>query len=169
MSLTSYRAAPPRVGGPWAVGRGPAGLVGRRRRRRCGAPGSRRRRRWRRRRLARPGGPAAAYSPASWDAVPWALGRFTAEFGMGSGVSSPRWPPGHRAGPAPPHARDRVSGARARARARCPRAAAGGDGGGGVPAAAPRRARPRVCVARPSAAAARGGPASCPLGALSGD
>ena len=46
----------------------------------------------------RPGGPAATDSPAAWAAVPWALGRFTAEFGMGSGVSSPRWPPGHRAG-----------------------------------------------------------------------
>ena len=46
----------------------------------------------------RRGGPAATDSPAPWGAVPWALGRFTAEFGMGSGVASPRWPPGHRAG-----------------------------------------------------------------------
>ena len=28
---------------------------------------------------------AATYSPTSWDAVPWALRGFTAEFGMGSG------------------------------------------------------------------------------------
>src|SRR5918998_1370381 len=46
----------------------------------------------------RRGGPAATDSPAAWAAVPWALGRFTAEFGMGSGVAAPRWPPGHRAG-----------------------------------------------------------------------
>ena len=32
---------------------------------------------------------AATYFPASWDAVSWALGLFTAEFGMGSGVLSP--------------------------------------------------------------------------------
>ncbi len=32
---------------------------------------------------------AATDSPASWDAVPWALGVFTAEFGMGSGVWLP--------------------------------------------------------------------------------
>jgi hypothetical protein len=68
MSLTSYRAAPPRVGvvvGGERVGRGGrAGAV-----------------------------PvagwwvdlAATYSPTSWDAVPWALRGFTAEFGMGSG------------------------------------------------------------------------------------
>ena len=29
---------------------------------------------------------AATDSPASWDAVPWALRVFTAEFGMGSGA-----------------------------------------------------------------------------------
>ena len=32
---------------------------------------------------------AATYSPASVDAVPSALAGFTAEFGMGSGVSPP--------------------------------------------------------------------------------
>jgi hypothetical protein len=37
---------------------------------------------------------AATYSPASWDAVPWALGVFTAEFGMGSGAGPPPKPPG---------------------------------------------------------------------------
>ena len=37
---------------------------------------------------------AATYSPASWDAVPWALGVFTAEFGMGSGAGPPPEPPG---------------------------------------------------------------------------
>ena len=40
---------------------------------------------------------AATYSPASWDAVPWALGFFTAEFGMGSGGGTPPWPPGRPA------------------------------------------------------------------------
>ena len=33
------------------------------------------------------------YSPASWDAVPSAATRLTAEFGMGSGVSRSLWPP----------------------------------------------------------------------------
>src|SRR4051794_41399709 len=70
MSLTSYRAAPPRVGGG-----------GNGRPRGCG--------------LLVAGGDAgewgwlvdlaATYSPTSWDAVPWALRGFTAEFGMGSG------------------------------------------------------------------------------------
>ena len=32
---------------------------------------------------------AATDSPASWDAVPWALGVFTAEFEMGSGAFPP--------------------------------------------------------------------------------
>jgi len=32
---------------------------------------------------------AATYSPTSNDAVPSALGRFTAEFGMGSGAAAP--------------------------------------------------------------------------------
>ena|SRR6185312_3822750 len=68
MSLTSYRAAPPRVGGGWS---------------------------W----VVVPGleDLAATYSPASWDAVPWALGFFTAEFGMGSGGGTPPWPPGRPA------------------------------------------------------------------------
>ena len=57
MSLTSYRAAPPRVG--VYLGMGALEDL------------------------------AATYSPASWDAVPWALGVFTAEFGMGSGAVSP--------------------------------------------------------------------------------
>ena len=76
MSLTSYRAAPPRVGGVGGGG-GQEDL-------------------------------AAADSPATWVAVPWALGVFTAEFGMGSGGSPPakatrsscppRWVPGVGAG-----------------------------------------------------------------------
>jgi hypothetical protein len=40
---------------------------------------------------------AATYSPATWVAVPWALGVFTAEFGMGSGAVPPPEPPGRRA------------------------------------------------------------------------
>jgi hypothetical protein len=64
----------------------------------------------------RPGGPAATDSPAAWAAVPWALGRFTAEFGMGSGVPSPRWPPGHRAGSAGSGASRARAGACMRAR-----------------------------------------------------
>jgi hypothetical protein len=76
MSLTSYRAAPPRVGVVvvcgvfcWCVCLGGRGDL------------------------------AATDFPASWDAVSWALGVFTAEFGMGSGAGSPPWPPGHRAHP----------------------------------------------------------------------
>ena len=42
---------------------------------------------------------AAAYSPVPWGTVPWALGIFTAEFGMGSGAGSPPWPPGRPARP----------------------------------------------------------------------
>ena len=42
---------------------------------------------------------AATYSPVAWATVPWALGVFTAEFGMGSGAGPPPWPPGHRAHP----------------------------------------------------------------------
>ena len=38
-------------------------------------------------------GLAVTYSPASWDAVPSAAVRLTAEFGMGSGVSRSLWPP----------------------------------------------------------------------------
>jgi hypothetical protein len=83
MSLTSYRAAPPRAGGGTIERRAspaarPSRVVV------CGG--------------TRPGGPAATDSPAAWAAVPWALGRFTAEFGTGSGVAAPRWPPGHRVG-----------------------------------------------------------------------
>src|ERR1700734_2908280 len=37
---------------------------------------------------------AATYSPVPWDTVPWALGVFTAEFGMGSGAGPPPKPPG---------------------------------------------------------------------------
>ena len=44
-------------------------------------------------------GLAATYSSAPWGAVPWALGIFTAEFGMGSGAGSPLWPPGCPAHP----------------------------------------------------------------------
>ena len=58
MSLTSYRAAPPRGYGRGMFWYGLEDL-------------------------------AATYSPAAWAAVPWALGIFTAEFGMGSGVLSP--------------------------------------------------------------------------------
>ena len=42
---------------------------------------------------------AATYSPATWVAVPWALGVFTAEFGMGSGAGPPPKPPGRPAHP----------------------------------------------------------------------
>ena len=59
MSLTSYRAAPPRGNGLSAV------TVERER---------------------RDAGLAATYSSAPWGAVPSALRVFTAEFGMGSGV-----------------------------------------------------------------------------------
>jgi hypothetical protein len=45
---------------------------------------------------------AATYSPAAWAAVPWALGGFTAEFGMGSGAGPPPKPPGRPAAPARP-------------------------------------------------------------------
>ena len=38
-------------------------------------------------------GLAVTYSPASWDAVPSARRRLTAEFGMGSGVSLALLPP----------------------------------------------------------------------------
>ena len=42
---------------------------------------------------------AATYSPVSYDTVPWALGFFTAEFGMGSGAGTPPEPPGRPAHP----------------------------------------------------------------------
>ena len=76
MSLTSYRAAPPRV----EVVAGRAGAAG------CGGATALRSRvaTW----LGLGGwlvDLAATYSPTSCDAVPWALRGFTAEFGMGSG------------------------------------------------------------------------------------
>ena len=91
MSLTSYRAAPPRGGGCiggvcWpALSRiavGPGGP---------GRPGLATLGGWRARGLGGLGGLAslaATCSSASSDAVPSALRVFTAEFGMGSGV----WP-----------------------------------------------------------------------------
>ena len=42
---------------------------------------------------------AATDFPAPWGAVSWALGFFTSEFGMGSGVGTPPKPPGRRAHP----------------------------------------------------------------------
>ena len=72
MSLTSYRAAPPRGG----VGRIRA--LGGRREERGGA-------------LVRSGGDLL--SRVYDDAVPSAGARLTAEFGMGSGVSRSLWPP----------------------------------------------------------------------------
>ena len=65
MSLTSYRAAPPRVGleeaeGRWALGKGCRVVTG----------------------SGWSVDLAATYSPASLDAVPWARRGFTAEFGM---------------------------------------------------------------------------------------
>jgi hypothetical protein len=115
MSLTSYRAAPPRVGR--SVGRS----VG-----------------------VRPGGPAAADSPAPGGAVPWALGRFTAEFGMGSGVAAPRRPPGHPAGPRTTDGQTDGGAARGRPR---PRARWEEDPAGRRPgaAAAARLRRLRWC------------------------
>ena len=72
MSLTSYRAAPPR-GGRRAAGSGGGGR----------AAGRRAGTTWRS--GGRPADPAATRSPAPWGAVPWARRGFTAEFGMGSG------------------------------------------------------------------------------------
>jgi|SRR3954470_10905809 hypothetical protein len=69
MSLTSYRAAPPRVGGGDGRPRGRGLVAG-------GDAGE-----WEGWLVDL----AATYSPTSWDAVPWALRGFTAEFGMGSG------------------------------------------------------------------------------------
>ena len=66
MSLTSYRAAPPRGEGGRVGGEGEGGG--------SGAGG------W-----GRSADLAATYSPAPWGAVPWARRGFTAEFGMGSG------------------------------------------------------------------------------------
>ena len=64
MSLTSYRAAPPRA--------------------KPNAPRAKARV-LRTRGSLRSAGPATTYSPAPWDAVPSALRRLTAEFEMGSG------------------------------------------------------------------------------------
>src|SRR3954453_8032167 len=69
MSLTSYRAAPPRVDGGDGRPRGRGLVAG-------GDAGE-----WEGWLVDL----AATYSPTSWDAVPWALRGFTAEFGMGSG------------------------------------------------------------------------------------
>src|SRR5215213_10376163 len=98
MSLTSYRAAPPRAGG----GAGEWGwLVDL----------------------------AATYSPTSWDAVPWALRGFTAEFGMGSGgapaLSATR-STNHPTPPPPPRGRRGEQGGRRPRLERC------GGGGGGL-------------------------------------
>jgi hypothetical protein len=68
MSLTSYRAAPPR-----------GGLGSLRRDTRCFLSGL-----------------AVTYSPTSWDAVPSARRHLTAEFGMGSGVLRVLLPPNRR-------------------------------------------------------------------------
>ena len=43
--------------------------------------------------IVRFSGLAVTYSPTSWDAVPSAQRRLTAEFGMGSGVSLALMPP----------------------------------------------------------------------------
>src|SRR3954471_11505594 len=66
MSLTSYRAAPPRVGLGSFFGVCFGGLEDL----------------------------AAADFSAAWAAVSWALEVFTVEFGMGSGVVPPPKPPG---------------------------------------------------------------------------
>ena len=54
-------------------------------------------------------GLAVTYSPASWDAVPLAVRRLTAEFGMGSGVSAGLWPPDRIRAPASIPGRGRVA------------------------------------------------------------
>ena len=93
MSLTSYRAAPPRAGCWWCV----ALLLCMARRvpllcstRRADARASR-------------GvgweGLAATDFPVPWGTVSWALAVFTSEFGMGSGVGPPPWPPGRLSQP----------------------------------------------------------------------
>ena len=62
----------------------------------------------------RPAGLAVTYSPTSWDAVPSARRRLTAEFGMGSGVSLALEPPNLQAArmphPAPPNGLGRACG-----------------------------------------------------------
>jgi hypothetical protein len=83
MSLTSYRAAPPRGD---RTNCEESDLVGF-------------------------SGLAVTYSPASWDAVPSARRRLTAEFGMGSGVSLALLPPNLES---PPGRGGRLRGARPR-------------------------------------------------------
>ena len=71
------------------------------------------------REIVRFSGLAVTYSPASWDAVPSALRRLTAEFGMGSGVSLALRPPdlqSARQGGALPCTRDCLSTDLARVR-----------------------------------------------------
>ena len=98
MSLTSYRAAPPRVCGRCvfrlsSVVCGMALL-----RPACCAPPVARRRAWRVGVCAAFGAGsghlAATDFPAPCGAVSWALAVFTSEFGMGSGGVPPPWPPG---------------------------------------------------------------------------
>ncbi len=112
MSLTSYRAAPPRVvhatasSSCWRVTFDVAcrrvvcgvacvvsWLLGRRRVR-CRLCACRRSAR--RCRVCAEGSEdlAATDFPAPWGAVSWALVVFTSEFGMGSGAAPPPWPPG---------------------------------------------------------------------------
>jgi hypothetical protein len=78
-----------------------------------------------------PEGLAATDSPATGVAVPWALGGFTAEFGMGSGAGPPPWPPGRPARPGIPGARGGRQGLARGARACVCRAAPAGRAGGG--------------------------------------
>ena len=78
MSLTSYRAAPPRDS--------------------QSASRARNGRETGERESGGLAGLAATYSSASMEAVPWALRVFTAEFGMGSGV----WPLAMATRPAKP-------------------------------------------------------------------
>jgi hypothetical protein len=76
-----------------------------------------------------PEGLAATDSPATGVAVPWALGGFTAEFGMGSGAGPPPWPPGPPARPrGPPRGRGAGAGLGAGA---CVSGAGAGRGPGG--------------------------------------
>ena len=112
MSLTSYRAAPPRAG-CWYGGLSRAALS-------HGAPRCRSAMSFGAMapcaasvafavggvclaRVRRVGvgweGLAATDFPAPWGAVSWALVVFTSEFGMGSGVVPPPWPPGRLSQP----------------------------------------------------------------------
>ena len=89
---------------------------------------------------------AATYSPTSWDAVPWALRGFTAEFGMGSGGA-----------PA-------LSATRSTDHPLCPHPGGRGAGGGGW-ASPGMGGRSRVggcgCRWRGSRSIGRLGPVSC--------